>query len=154
MTFFDLLNTAANGLEAQRQRMNIVSDNIANAYTPGYKRKVVVFSQKTADPFSVVMARELGIKESELTNFIHGNGPGQGIQVSKVIEDKTPGPKAYMPGHPQADKDGYVEMSNVDSLKEMVEMMYATRNYKANLSIVEMAKSAARETLNIGKPGG
>lgn len=154
MTFFDLLNTAANGLEAQRQRMNIVSDNIANAHTPGYKRKVVVFSQKAADPFSAVMARELGIKETELANFVHGNGPGQGIQVGKIIEDKTPGTKVYIPAHPQADKDGYVEMSNVDSLEEMVEMMYATRNYKANLSIVEMAKSAARETLNIGKQGG
>ena len=59
-----------------------------------------------------------------------------------------------MPGHTKADKDGYVEMSNVDSLVEMVEMMYAVRNYKANLSIVEMAKSAAKETMNIGKPGG
>ncbi|MBI1859011.1 MAG: flagellar basal body rod protein FlgC [Candidatus Melainabacteria bacterium] len=154
MTFFDLLNTAANGLEAQRARMNIVSENIANAHTPGYKRKMAVFGQKTADPFSVVMARELGVKESQLSNFLSGNTPAQGIHIAKVLEDKTPGTKVYMPGHPTADKDGYVEMSNVDSLQEMVEMMYATRNYKANLSIVEMAKSAARETLNIGKPGG
>jgi flagellar basal-body rod protein FlgC len=154
MTFFDLLNTASNGLEAQRTRMNIVSENIANAHTPGYKRKVAVFSPKTADPFSLVMARQLGIKESQLANTLSGKGPGQGIQVSTIMEDKTPGSKVYMPGHPTADKDGYVEMSNVDSLQEMVEMMYATRNYKANLSIVEMAKSAARETLNIGKSGG
>lgn len=154
MTFFDLLNTASNGLEAQRLRMEVVSNNIANSSTPGYKRQIPVITSKTEDPFSVVMARELGVKEGELANFISGNEVGRGIQVAKIVTDKTPGPKAHIPGHPNADANGDVEMSNVDNLTEMLEMMYAVRNYKANLSIVEMAKSAARETLNIGKPGG
>ena len=154
MTFFDLLNTASNGLEAQRQRMEIVSQNIANVSTPGYKKQIPVFSQKTGDAFSIIMARQLGIKEEDLLSFVSGNQTTKGVEVSEVIVDQTPGQKVYMPGHPKADKDGYVEMSNVDSLTEMLEMMYATRNYKANLSIVEMAKAAARETLNIGKPGG
>jgi|SRR3989338_1666840 len=153
MTFFDLLNTASNGLEAQRIRMDIVSKNIANANTPGYKRQVPVFRQKTLDPFALVMAKQLGIKQEDLAAFLMGMQEN-GVEVAEVITDKSPGTKAYMPGHPNADKDGYVEMSNVDTLTEMVEMMYATRNYKANLSIVEMAKSAARETLNLGKPGG
>ena len=154
MTFFDLLNTASNGLEAQRQRMDIVSQNIANAATPGYKRLIPVFSQKSADPFSIVMARQLGIKEADLMNFLTGNQTANGVEVSQIIADQTPGPKVHIPGHPKADANGDVEMSNVDSLIEMVEMMYAVRNYKANLSIVEMTKSAARETLNLGKPGG
>lgn len=154
MTFFDLLNTASNGLEAQRQRMEIVSQNIANVSTPGYKKQIPVFSQKHGDAFSIIMARQLGIKEEDLLSFVSGNEVSKGVQVSEVIIDQTPGQKVYMPGHPKADKDGNVEMSNVDSLAEMLEMMYATRNYKANLSIVEMAKSAAKETLNIGKPGG
>ncbi len=154
MTFFDLLNTASNGLEAQRERMEIVSKNIANSTTPGYKRQIAVFSQRTADPFSIIMAKQLGIKEENLMNFLSGNQPGRGVSVSQVVEDQTPGPKIHIPGHPKADAKGDVEMSNVDTLTEMVEMMYAVRNYKANLSIVEMAKSAARETLNIGKPGG
>ena len=154
MTFFDLLNTASNGLEAQRERMEIVSKNIANSTTPGYKKQIPIFSLRTADPFSIVMARQLGIKEENLMDFLSGNQPGRGISVSQVIEDQTPGPKVHIPGHPNADANGDVEMSNVDTLTEMVEMMYAVRNYKANLSIVEMAKSAARETLNIGKPGG
>jgi len=154
MTFFDLLNTASNGLEAQRQRMEIVSQNIANVSTPGYKKQIAVFSQKNGNAFSIIMARQLGIKEEDLLSFVSGNEVSKGVQVSEVITDQTPGQKVHMPGHPKADKDGYVEMSNVDSLTEMLEMMYATRNYKANLSIVEMAKSAAKETLNIGKPGG
>lgn len=154
MTFFDLLNTASNGLEAQRQKMDIISNNIANAATPGYKRQYPVFTQRTADPFSIIMAKQLGIKEDDLLNFLSGNQVGRGIQISEIITDKAPGQKIHMPGHPKADANGDVEMSNVDSLIEMVEMMYAVRNYKANLSIVEMAKSAAKETLNIGKPGG
>lgn len=154
MTFFDLLNTASNGLDAQRQRMEYVSQNIANAATLGYKRQIPVFSQKSADPFSVVMARRLGIKEQDLSGFLMGNQVGEGVEVSQVMKDQSPGPKVHMPGHPLADENGDVEMSNVDTLVEMVEMMYAVRNYKANLSIVEMAKSAAKETLNIGKGGG
>ena len=73
MTFFDLLNTASNGLEAQRQRMEIVSQNIANASTPGYKKQIPVFSQKTANPFSIIMARQLGIKEEDIVSFLSGN---------------------------------------------------------------------------------
>ena len=154
MTFFDLLNTASNGLEAQRERMEVVSKNIANSSTPGYKRQIPIFTQRAADPFSIVMARQLGIKEANLMDFISGNQPGRGIAVSQIIEDQTPGQKIHLPGHPKADANGDVEMSNVDTLTEMVEMMYAVRNYKANLSIVEMAKSAVKETLSIGKPGG
>ena len=154
MSFFDLLDTASNGIEAQRLRMEIISQNVANASTPGYKRKIAIFAPKTNDAFAIIMARQLGIKEEDLLNFISGNQVTRGVQVSEVAIDQTPGQKMYMPQHPNADKDGNVEMSNVDSLMEMLEMMYATRGYKANLSIVEMAKSAARETLNIGKPGG
>lgn len=154
MSFFDLLNTASNGLEAQRQRMDIVSQNIANASTPGYKRQIPVLAQRAADPFSVVMARRLGIKEADLMNFLMGNEVGKGVEIAQIMKDQTPGYKVHIPGHPKADANGDVEMSNVDTLVEMMEMMYAVRNYKANLSIVEMAKSAAKETLNIGKGGG
>src|SRR3989338_5621033 len=143
MTFFDLLNTASNGLEAQRARMEIVSENIANVSTPGYKRRIPVFATRTSDPFSIIMARQLGIKEEDLLNFVSGNEVPRGVEISQVAIDQTPGHKIHMPGHPKADANGDVEMSNVDSLIEMLEMMYATRNYKANLSIVEMAKSAA-----------
>ena len=154
MTFFDLLNTASNGLEAQRQRMDIVSQNVANASTPGYKRQIPVFAQRSADPFSIIMARQLGIKEADLMNFLAGNEVGKGVEIAQIIKDQSPGYKAHIPGHPKADANGDVEMSNVDTLVEMMEMMYAVRNYKANLSIVEMVKSAAKETLSIGKGGG
>lgn len=154
MSFFDLLNTASNGLEAQRKRMEIVSQNIANASTPGYKRQIPVFAQRASDPFSIVMARQLGIKETDLMNFLSGNEIGKGVEIAQVVKDQTPGYKVHIPGHPKADANGDVEMSNVDTLIEMMEMMYAVRNYKANLSIVEMAKSAAKETLSIGRNGG
>ena len=154
MTLFDLLDTASNGLEAQRIKMDIISRNIANASTPGYKRQIPVLTTKAADPFALIMARQLGIKEEDLASFLSGNQVGNGVQVSKIVVDQSPGYKVHMPGHPNADANGDIEMSNVDTLIEMVEMMYAVRNYKANLSIVEMAKSAAKETLNIGRPGG
>lgn len=154
MTFFDLLNTASNGLEAQRQRMDVVSQNIANAATPGYKKQIPVFSQKVHDTFSIVMARQLGIKEEDLASFLMGNQIGRGVEVSQILLDQSPGQKVHIPGHPKADANGDVELSNVEPLTEMLEMMYAVRNYKANLSIVEMAKSAAKETLNIGRGGG
>ncbi len=151
MTFFDLLDTASNGLEAQRERMEVVSRNIANSSTPGYKRQIPVFTQKGANPFSIVMARQLGIKEENLMDFLNGNQVGRGITISQIIEDQSHGAKVHIPGHPKADANGDVEMSNVDTLTEMVEMMYAVRNYKANLAIVEMAKAAAKETLSIGQ---
>jgi flagellar basal-body rod protein FlgC len=154
MTFFDLLNTASNGLEAQRAKMEIISNNIANSSTPGYKRQIAIVKSKQEDPFATVMARELGIKDSEIPNFIAGNQVGRGIEISEVVVDKTPGQKLHMPNHPNADENGDIEMSNVDTLTEMLEMMYAVRNYKANLSIVEMAKAAAKETMNMGKAGG
>lgn len=153
MTFFDLLNTATNGLEAQREKMNIISGNISNSSTPGYKRKIAVLGERNVDPFAAVMAGQLGVSEGALKKILTNNSAG-GAVVSKIVVDKTAGEKIYFPNHPQADKDGYVEGSNVDTLTEMLDMMYATRNYKANLSIVEMVKSAARETLNMGKAGG
>ena len=90
MTFFDLLNSASNGLEAQRQRMEIISQNIANASTPGYKKQIPIFSQKSADPFSIVMARQLGVKEGDLLSFLSGNEVGRGIEVSQIVTDHSP----------------------------------------------------------------
>lgn len=155
MTFFEMLDTANNGLSAYRKQMEIASQNIANATTPGYKKQEAILGETGNESFALVMARELGIKESDLKNIAAAGGSTTGgVGVVKIIEDRTPGQRVHMPGHPMADKDGYVEMSNVDTLKEMLDMMYAVRNYKANLSIVEMVKSSAKETLNIGKPGG
>lgn len=126
------LNTAmrlsASGMSAERFRMDVVSSNIANANsmrTNGqdpYRRRVV----------------ELTTTEG-------------GVQISGVVEDQTDFRRVYEPGNPNHDSDGFVTYSNVDPLKEMVDMMTATRAYEANIQAFNSAKGMVRAALNIGK---
>jgi len=150
MSIFEIYDTANNGLKAMRGAMELASNNVANALTPGYKAKQPVFSAMTADPtFNTILAsldHPGGVSE-----LIRGDHKGQGARVAKIVEDRRAGPKVYIPGHPLADADGNVEMSNVDTASEMLYMMDAVRQYKANLSIVEMAKKASQEALNMTK---
>ena len=150
MSLFEIYDTAHNGLKTMRGIMELSSDNVSNMLTPGYKAKSAVISAKGKDAsFSTVLAN-LG-HDDGVSRLLRGDHRGLGSQVAKIIIDKTPGYKAFMPNHPLADKDGNVEMSNVDGSKEMLNMMNAVRQYKATLSIVEMAKKASQEALNMTK---
>lgn len=150
MSIFDIYDTAQNGLGAMRDAMKIASENVANMMTPGYKTKTPVFTARTEDDnFSDIIA-SLGHDETT-SMLLKGDHEGRGAMVAKVVVDKRAGPKVYLPGHPLADADGNVEMSNVDGAGEMLKMMDAVRQYKANLSIVEMAKKASQEALNMTK---
>lgn len=147
MGYFSSLDISSTGLTAQRLRMDIISQNIANAETTRsenglpYRRKLVVFEEKSAAaPFSDYLS-------ASSKNKIAGNG----VRVSNIIEDSSPLKKVYNPGHPDADKDGYVNMPNVDVLTEMINMISATRSYEANVTAINTTKSMALKALDIGR---
>ncbi len=138
---FSAMEIAASGLTAERSRMNIVASNLANARTTKtaagtpYKRIDAVFqavplATRSADPV---------LRQARL------------VRMTGVREDTQPGQKIYEPGHPDADKNGYVEYPNVNVVTEMVNLMTASRAYEAGITSVEAAKSMARSALKLGQ---
>ncbi|MDX8046932.1 flagellar basal body rod protein FlgC [Gracilibacillus sp. S3-1-1] len=153
MSIFHAMNTSGSGLTAQRLRMDTISSNIANVdttratvnadgeYEP-YRRKMTVFSPKDTNSFSSILQK----------NIHNTQTSGNGVKVSRIIEDETePFKQVYNPNHPDANADGYVEMPNVDPLKEMVDMMSATRSYEANVTSLNASKTMLMKALEIGK---
>jgi len=146
MGYFSSLDIGATGLTAQRLRMDTISQNIANVNTTRtekgtpYRRKVVVFEEKTPDT-----------KFSDYLNESSKKKVGGGVRVARVVEDGSSLKRVYDPGHPDADEDGYVEMPNVDILTEMINMISATRSYEANVTSINTTKSMAMKALEIGK---
>ena len=149
MGCFDALDIAASGLSAQRLRMDIIAQNIANINTTRtgdgtpYRRKVVVFeTRKNTIPFSRYLS------ESSRKKHI---GDGGGIRAVRIVEDPSPLKMVYDPGHPDANEEGYVEMPNVEIVAEMVNMISASRSYEANVTSINTTKSMAFKALEIGK---
>ena len=147
MGYFSALDISSSGLTAQRLRMDTISQNIANANTTRtedgtpYKRRLVVFEERSPSvPFSQYLS------ESSKDKFV-----GKGVRVSRIAEDPEPFKKVYDPGHPDADEEGIVLMPNVDIVKEMVNMISATRAYEANVTSVNTTKSMAIKALEIGR---
>jgi len=152
MSFWDSLRIGASGLNAQQLRLDIISNNIANAETTHtasggpYKRQDVVFTAPGDRSFlpSLVLARQnSALKASDIG--------AKGVQVAEVVTSNEPGPKVYDPTNPDADKQGYVTYPNVDLVTEMTNMISATRSYEANLAAIDAAKRMALGALNIGK---
>ncbi|MGM9966788.1 flagellar basal body rod protein FlgC [Rummeliibacillus sp. TYF005] len=151
MSIFHSMDTTGSALTAQRLRMDVISSNMANADTTRAKRvngKWVPYTRKTVT---------LTPKEGSFSNYLNvamgGNGKmGNGVKVSSINEDtSTPYKLVYDPTNPDADKDGYVQTSNVDSLKEMVNLISATRSYEANVTVFNANKSMLSKALEIGK---
>ena len=145
MGFFNGMDTAASGLTAQRFRLDIISQNMANANTTRteeggpYKRQGVIFEQMdNKDIFS-------GILDEKRKNGTNG------VRVSRIVTDNTRGALVYDPAHPDADTEGYVEMPNVNIVDEMVNMISASRAYEANVTSFNTMKSMFTKTLEIGK---
>ncbi len=147
MSFFSSLNTSASGLTAQRLRLDIISQNMANASTTRteaggpYKRKMVVFEQIQNDAskgFSSILKEK------------RQNG-SNGVRVSRIVEDESEGSLVYNPTHPDANEEGYVEMSNVNIVDEMVNMISASRSYEANVNSFNSMKAMFTKALEIGK---
>ena len=145
MSFLSSLDISASGLTAQRMRMDVISQNIANIDTTRtaaggpYRRRIAVFAAKEENSFA-----------SYLNNACLAS-TGGGVYVAQIAEDMSDFKKEYDPTNPDADADGYVSLPNVDEVTEMVDMMAATRSYEANVTAFNATKSIALKALEIGK---
>lgn len=143
MSFLQSLNISGSGLTAQRFRIDVISENIANQDATRtenggpYRRKMVVLS--TANNFKNMMINNLNEYEAG------------GVEVSEIVEDQSEFKLVYNPEHPDADENGYVSMPNVDTLKETVDMMEAYRAYQANVTALNTTKQMAIKALEIGR---
>ncbi|CAJ1315579.1 flagellar basal body rod protein FlgC [Paenibacillus sp. PK4536] len=141
---------SASALTAQRLRMDVVSSNIANAETT---RAQVVNGE--AVPYrrkEVVLSTNKPSFSDTLDSAMNGSRNGiNGVKASAIQEDPEPFKLVYNPTHPDADKDGYVKMPNVDNLKEMVDMISASRSYEANVTALNASKAMITKALQIGK---
>lgn len=152
MSIFTSMNTTASALSAQRLRMDVISSNMANVdntrgkYVNGewvpYTRKQVVFQPKEGS-FSSFLNVAIGSKQNTAV--------GNGVVVSKIVEDDTPYNLVYDPSHVDANEEGYVQMPNVDPLREMVDLMSATRSYEANVTVFNASKNMMIKALEIGR---
>ena len=145
MSIFNSINISASALTAEKTRIDIIAKNMANANstraTGGmpYRRQMAIFEENKATSFS-----------EHLSKHINKNN-GQGVKISKIVEDDTPFKLKYEPGHPDADENGYVEMPNVDTIKEMVDLISAQRSYDANITAMNASKSMLMKALDIGR---
>ncbi|MEK4424422.1 flagellar basal body rod protein FlgC [Solibacillus sp. FSL K6-1523] len=153
MSIFHSMNTTASALTAQRLRMDVISSNIANVDTTRgkqvngewepYRKKSITLKEQQGQ-FSNFLNVAMGKTEK--------NGAGNGVKVTSIKEDnETPFKLVFDPTHPDANADGYVQMSNVDLLKEMVDLISATRSYEANITVFNANKSMLTKALEIGK---
>ena len=141
MGMFDALSISASGLTAERARMDVTAENLANAQTTrgadgqAYRRKEVILQEQSGG-FGAQLSAAMG-------------GRGGGVQVAGIAQDATPGKRVYDPGHPDADADGYVTMPNVDAVAEMVDLISASRAYEANVTAMQAAKQMFSKTLEL-----
>lgn len=144
MAFLDSLNISGSGLTAQKYRMEIVAQNLANADTTRteaggpYRRKLVVL-------------QEIGSTGTFAQALRASSGASGGVRVQEVLDDTDDFKVEYDPTHPDANEDGYVQLPNVDTTQEMVDMMSASRLYEANVTAFNAMKAMATKALEIGK---
>jgi flagellar basal-body rod protein FlgC len=141
MGFLSSLDISGSALTAQRLRMDVISENIANMNTTEtssggpYRRKVCTLSEVEGDSFSSIFNGEVG----------------GGVEVSSITEDQSDFNLEYDPTNPLANAAGYVEYPNVDEVTELTDMMSATRSYEASVTALDATKSMALKALEIGK---
>jgi flagellar basal-body rod protein FlgC len=152
MGLFDGLDISATGLTAQRLRMDVTAENLANAQTTRgangqpYRRKEVILQEIPATGFGAQLSSAMGAA----TGATPGTGAGVGgVQVAQIAEDKTPGKLVYDPGNPDANAQGYVRMPNVDTVSEMVDLIDSSRAYEANVTAMQTAKAMFSKTLDL-----
>lgn len=142
---FGSMGISASGMSAERLRMDVVSENLANANTTEgangqpYQRKEVLLQEIGAGPSSFADA---------LTGAQQTQAVG-GVQVTGIVNDTSPGKQVYDPSNPDADAKGYVTMPNVNSVTEMVDLISSTRGYEANVQAMDAAKSMFTKALTI-----
>lgn len=146
MSIFSSFDINASGMTAERLRLDVISQNIANSSTTRtadgtpYRRKIVTFSEKSNTAFANILSNA------------HSSYTGSGVKVSSIVEDTaTDFIKKYDPAHPDADDDGYVSYPNVNTVTEMTNMIDASRAYEANVTAFNTSKNIALKGLDIGK---
>jgi flagellar basal-body rod protein FlgC len=147
MSIFSTLEISGSALTAERQRAEVVAANMANAettHTPTggpYRRKEVVFASSGNLPFQLM-----------LTGF-HPmlNAAQPAVRVQRVVDDLTPSLMRYEPGHPDANKDGYVAYPNINPIQEMVDLMGAVRSYQLNASAITATKQMIQQSIELLK---
>ena len=144
MSVFSAMNISATGMTAQRTRLDVISQNIANVNTTRdadgnvYKRKSVIFEEKTYVSFDDALINATG-------------NLGKGVKISEIFEDPSEGRMVYDPSHPDADEKGYVTYPNVNTVTEMKVMIDASRSYEANVTAFNASKNMELKALDIGK---
>ncbi len=142
MGMFDVLKISASGLRAQRVRMETIATNLANVHVTRtedggpYKKQSVVMTSAdvSGKTFKGVFERSM-----------------EGVDIEEITESEKPFEKTYDPGHPDADKDGYVTYPNVNVLEEMTDMISATRSYEANVNVISTVKHMFQKALEIAR---
>ena len=155
MAFLSSMNITASVLTAQQLRLDVISENISNINTTrtengdeAYRRKMIVLEAEDGrDTFRDILARTAGNMQLP-TGAVSNNG---GVRVSAIVEDESAFKLQYDPTHPDANEEGYVEMPNVDLVKEMTDAMAATQAYSANVTAFNTLKTVATRALEIGK---
>src|SRR3984957_9722250 len=143
MSLLSALSISASGMSAQRQRTELLVENLANSDTTRtpeggpYRRKDAVFVSEPSADFSSMFESEMGT--------------GSGVRVSEVITDQRDPEKRYLPGHPDADKDGYVAYPRMNPAEDMVDLLGASRGYQANVSAVSAVKNMIQRSLDLFK---
>jgi flagellar basal-body rod protein FlgC len=143
MSLFSVLSVSASGMAAQRTRAELLVQNLANSETTRtpdggpYKRQDAIFqSAPQTSPFSAVFQTEMG--------------PGvNGVEVSEVIEDSGDPDKRYMPGHPDADPDGYVAFPKINPAEDMVDLLSAQRGFQANVAAMTAIKDMINHSIDL-----
>jgi flagellar basal-body rod protein FlgC len=145
MDFLTAMQISSSGLNVQRQRMEAISSNLANVETtrtpeggPYRKKSVVVSSLPLENDFGAVLKNELGDTLNQ-------------VLVTQVVRDQTEPRTVFKPNHPDANKDGYVAMPNIDMISEMVDMVTTTRSFEANVTAMNAAKAMALRAIELGR---
>jgi flagellar basal-body rod protein FlgC len=144
MGLFDAIGSSSSGMQAERLRMDVTSENLANAQTTKgadgqpYRRKQVVLQEAGGDgtSFASILAGSTA-------------APTHGVKVAGIVEDSSALKRIYDPGHPDADGDGYVTMPNVNTVTEMTDLITASRAYEANVTAMQTAKTMFIKTLDL-----
>jgi flagellar basal-body rod protein FlgC len=148
MGLFDAIGIAGSGLTAQRMRMDVTAENLANADTTRgaggqpYQRQVVVLAQRGGGSFGGALSGALQQGSAET--------PG-GVQVSAIAADRTPDRQVYDPGNPEANAQGYVRMPNVSTVTEMADLISEQQSYQSDVTAMQTAKSMFTSTLGLLK---
>ncbi len=150
MAFLSSFDIPISGMTAQRFRMDIISQNVANAdkyattADEAYKRQMVVFGEDRV--FSRMLREKMGTGETKSYKYVQLRG----VQATRVVEDPTPAEPVYSPDNPLADEYGYVYESNVDVATEQLDAIEAANMYNANKEVFDLIKSMASAALSIG----